>query len=194
MTGSGAAFGFRVERRKQDDEAWDGWPSKKAWVARGHTWVEVRFDLPPTTPGYTRDELLAIYRWYAGVTARIGLRLHSILIVRHQDPASDDPDAHRCHHDITGYRCGLWFDEGLADPRACLTACGESYGNRFDEDPPLVVLLVPTRYAETWMQTFEKVIARTLAADSAPLDPIPEPAHPALELSQTTAATEEQRR
>lgn len=179
-------FGFtvKIESDHGGEPAWkvSGYATQAEWVARGHTSVDVEFTLPPTTPGYTRDELLAIYRWYAGVLARIGLRLHGLVTMHYRYLDRSHREYHRCDEDPTGYGCGHFYDEGLDDPRACLTWHRATLTNGsvlegYPQSPPMLTLMVPAKHIKGWIKIFERVIAETLAADLARLKPEPQPDH-----------------
>ncbi len=160
------------------------------WAALVHRTIVIACTLEPTAPGHTREELLGLYRWYAGFIARVAVTLEEGIT----NPYTCDPP-HWCYSDDNGGRCGVWAARGLYDPRASVRLTTFFDGRRdYPQPPPRVLLVVPTQLAKRWVEDCKELIAEMLAADSAPLEPEAQPDHTGPALIETHTAEQEQRR
>ncbi len=160
--------------------------TREEWAARPHRVIVVRCNLEPTAPGYTRQELLDLYRWYAGFIARVAITTH-VMICRHNRRRMSDFDTpHTCLRDEDGLTCGIDDEpEGLYDPRASVTLTTFFDGSQaYPQSPPTVQLIVPTEDVKEWVDDIKELIADMLAADSAPLRPEASPDHTTATLSK----------
>lgn len=156
MSDRNALYGISITVEPYDPR--DSEPEAK-WNARRHRRIRIEPTAPPASQAYTPDELLAAYRWFAGVVTRAAL-----LRLRDNVEHMARVEEHHCQNEPWDGPCGDYYEDHMFDPRGALR---EGY-------PPWLGITVPTDKAEWWRRYFEQVVGKILAADQRSAPPRPE--------------------
>lgn len=115
----------------------------------GHHEISLRPKLAPEdTDGYTFAEVLAGYRWVAGIAARAAVAL--------AEEIKESGRTHRCVYPSEWFRsdCGLTAPSSILDPASDMA------------DTPDVWIGVPSEDRKEWLARVKATVARILEAEA----------------------------
>ena len=163
----------------KDRTLFDTPENRAKWKAERPRALVLRATKPDPAAGHTPEEVLAAYRWAAGVMARV------ILIVKDDLRREAYRSEHGCinrQQNSFDSRCGRIYEEGVTLP----TMTEQGY-------PVWADVYVPTKQAKAWLAHTQKKLAEVLADDATPPRPKPEEHAGTLPLSNPAPAAEEER-